>query len=157
MPNQSASGPSRSQNMVRPTEPEDWEPYRTVISDLYERLKLRDVMKEMERVYSFKATEKQYKTQIKKWNLDTKYTKGSEYLAMIKTKRRREREDPPKDTRFILRESVEDLVYETPSPTLSSHEDEGGPSEVVEQPMESLSPMSEFLAGASYSQPFMEE
>lgn len=47
--------------------------------------------------------EKQYKTQIKKWSLDTKYTKGSEYLAMIKTKRRRERGNPPKDTVFTLR------------------------------------------------------
>ena len=47
-------------------------------------------------------SEKQYKTQIKKWNLDTKYTKRSEYLAMIRIKRRREREDPTKKTRFIL-------------------------------------------------------
>ena len=52
--------------------------------------------------------EKQYKTQIKKWNLDTKYIKGSEYLAMIKTKRRREREDPPKDTLFTLRGRIVD-------------------------------------------------
>lgn len=49
------------------------------------------------------VSEKQYKTQIKKWNLDTKYTKASEYMAMIKTKRRRENENPPKQTRFILR------------------------------------------------------
>jgi len=35
--------------------------------------------------------------------LDTKYTKASEYMAMIKTKRRRENENPPKQTRFILR------------------------------------------------------
>jgi hypothetical protein len=49
------------------------------------------------------AREKQYKTQIKRWSLDTKYTKGPEYLAMIKTKRRRERGNPPKDTEFTLR------------------------------------------------------
>ncbi len=54
------------------------------------------------------CSEKQYKTQIKKWNLDTKYIKGSEYLAMIKTKRRREREDPPKDTLFTLRGRIVD-------------------------------------------------
>lgn len=45
---------------------------------------------------------KQYKTQLKKWSLDTKYTKSSEYMAMIKTKRRRERENPPKQTQFFL-------------------------------------------------------
>lgn len=66
-------------------------------------MKLKDVMNEMHSRHNFKATEKQYKTQIKKWNLDTKYTKASEYMAMIKTKRRRENENPPKQTRFILR------------------------------------------------------
>jgi len=48
-------------------------------------------------------SEKQYKTQLKKWNFDTKYVKASEYMAMIKLKRERERGNPPKDTRFILR------------------------------------------------------
>lgn len=48
-------------------------------------------------------SEKQYKTQLKKWNFDTKYIKASEYMAMIKMKRERERGNPPKDTRFILR------------------------------------------------------
>ncbi|KAK1774418.1 Clr5 domain-containing protein [Copromyces sp. CBS 386.78] len=87
----------------RPTRPEDWEPYRDLIAHLYTTMKLKDVMNEMHSRHNFKATEKQYKTQIKKWNLDTKYTKASEYMAMIKTKRRRENENPPKQTRFILR------------------------------------------------------
>ncbi|KAJ9161887.1 hypothetical protein NKR19_g1793 [Coniochaeta hoffmannii] len=62
----------------------------------------------MERSYGFKATEKQYKTQIKKWAFDTKYVKSSEYLAMIKLKRRRERGHPPKDTQFSLRGRIID-------------------------------------------------
>ncbi|KAK3502969.1 Clr5 domain-containing protein [Neurospora crassa] len=89
--------------VFRPTRPEDWEPYRDLIAHLYTTMKLKDVMNEMHTRHNFKATEKQYKTQIKKWNLDTKYTKASEYMAMIKTKRRRENENPPKQTRFILR------------------------------------------------------
>ncbi|RKU48907.1 hypothetical protein DL546_008856 [Coniochaeta pulveracea] len=97
-----ATTPGRAR-MVRPASSSDWEPYREVISQLYEEIRLKDVIIEMERSYNFKATEKQYKTQIKKWSLDTKYTKGSEYLAMIKTKRRRERGNPPKDTVFTLR------------------------------------------------------
>ncbi|KAK3379243.1 Clr5 domain-containing protein [Lasiosphaeria ovina] len=89
--------------MFRPTKPEDWEPYRDLIAHLYNEMKLKDVMTEMQVVHRFKATEKQYKTQLKKWNLDTKYIKASEYMAMIKTKRLREAENPPKQTRFILR------------------------------------------------------
>ncbi|KAH8894248.1 hypothetical protein GQ53DRAFT_744989 [Thozetella sp. PMI_491] len=157
--------------MFRPTRPEDWEAYRDAITHLYSSMKLKDVMKEMENQHYFKATEKQYKTQIKKWNLDTKYIKGSEYLAMIKTKRRREREDPPKDTLFTLRgrivdpkdivrfekraikkgsitaddsledqASVEDLYWETPSPSSSFV----ASSSMAGQD-ESLSPMSELL------------
>jgi len=78
--------------------------------------------------------EKQYKTQIKKWCLDTKYIKSSEYLAMIKLKRRRERENPPKETSFTLRGRLIDprdvVRFEkraikkgliTPSGSLSGH------------------------------------
>jgi len=132
--------------MFRPTKPEDWEPYRAMIAHLYNTMKLKDVMTEMEVQYSFKATEKQYKTQLKKWNLDTKYTRSGEYTAMIAIQRRREREN--KQTRFSLRgrpvdprditrfekraqkkgllkdnedptyteEDVEDLYYDTPPP-----------------------------------------
>jgi hypothetical protein len=53
-------------------------------------------------------SEKQYKTQIKKWNLDTKYIKGSEYMFMIKTLRERQAAHPGKETRFILRGRVVD-------------------------------------------------
>jgi len=45
---------------------------------------------------------------LKKWNLDTKYIKGSEYMFMIKTMRERQAESPPKETRFILRGRVVD-------------------------------------------------
>ncbi|KAK3938805.1 Clr5 domain-containing protein [Diplogelasinospora grovesii] len=99
----SAGGSSDAPQMFRPSKPEDWEPYRDVIAHLYTTMKLKDVMVEMQTRHQFKATEKQYKTQLKKWSLDTKYTKASEYMAMIQTKRRRENENPPKQTRFILR------------------------------------------------------
>ncbi len=52
--------------------------------------------------------EKQYKTQLKKWNLDTKYIKASEYMLMIKTMRERAAQNPPKETRFVLRGRVVD-------------------------------------------------
>ena len=42
--------------MFRPSRPEDWEGYRDVITDLYGSKKLKDVMKDMERHYYFKAT-----------------------------------------------------------------------------------------------------
>ncbi|KAK4187122.1 hypothetical protein QBC35DRAFT_474863 [Podospora australis] len=89
--------------MFRPSRAEDWEPYRDVIAHMYNTMKLKDVMTEMEVNYHFKATEKQYKTQLKKWNLDTKYIKAWEYMAMIQIMREREAQNPPKQTRFILR------------------------------------------------------
>ncbi|KAK3905674.1 hypothetical protein C8A05DRAFT_30487 [Staphylotrichum tortipilum] len=94
----------------RPAKPEDWEPYHDIIAHLYNtmNLKLKDVMAEMEQTYGFKATEKQYKTQLKKWSLDTKYIKASEYLFMIKTMRERAAQNPPKETQFILRGRVVD-------------------------------------------------
>lgn len=48
------------------------------------------------------------KTQIKKWKFDTKYIKASEYIAMIQIKRARERENPPRQTQFVLRGRVVD-------------------------------------------------
>jgi hypothetical protein len=57
---------------------------------------------------SNESSEKQYKTQLKKWNLDTKYIKASEYMFMIKTMRERQAENPPKETRFMLRGRVVD-------------------------------------------------
>lgn len=116
--------------VFRPSKPADWEPYRDAIAHYYitMNMKLKDVMPEMETTYFFKATsaalsvprsvfwklthivfsEKQYKTQIKKWNLDTKYIKSSEYMFMIKTMRERKAQDPTKETRFILRGRVVD-------------------------------------------------
>jgi hypothetical protein len=52
------------------------------------------------------CSEKQHKTQQKKWNLDNKYIKAFEYMFMIKTMRERQAETPPKETRFILRGRV---------------------------------------------------
>ncbi|KAK0743411.1 Clr5 domain-containing protein [Schizothecium vesticola] len=136
----------RYSKMFRPSKSQDWEPYREIIAALYEIMKLKDVMLEMQLSHGFKATEKQYKTQLKKWNLDTKYIKASEYLAMVKIKREREAANPSKQTQFVLRgrlvenkditrfekraskkgtlqldededdEPVEDLRYETPPP-----------------------------------------
>ncbi|KAL8404630.1 hypothetical protein RB594_009475 [Gaeumannomyces avenae] len=87
----------------RPSRTEDWEPYRAVIEALYKEKKLKDVMDTMETSYSFKATTRQYKIKIKEWGLDDKYIKTSEYLGILKVKRRREREDPNRDTMFWLR------------------------------------------------------
>ncbi|KAK1831135.1 Clr5 domain-containing protein [Podospora conica] len=92
--------------MFRPSKSQDWEPYRETIALLYETMKLKDVMLEMQLSHGFKATEKQYKTQLKKWNLDTKYIKASEYLAMVRIKREREASNPSKQTQFILRGRV---------------------------------------------------
>ncbi|EHA56897.1 hypothetical protein MGG_06790 [Pyricularia oryzae 70-15] len=92
-----------SVNYVRPTRPEDWEPYRGIIEELYKTQKLKDVMDTMERVYFFKATTRQYKTKIKEWGLDDKYIKTNEYIGILKEKRRLERDDPGRSYEFYLR------------------------------------------------------
>lgn len=45
----------------------------------------------------------QYKKQLGKWGLDNKRVKDSEYQAMLKKKRKREQEDPQKESAFRLR------------------------------------------------------
>jgi len=49
---------------------------------------------------------KQYKTRIKRWGLDKKYVKSHEYFALLKKKRKREEEDPSKETGFSLRGKI---------------------------------------------------
>lgn len=41
---------------VRPENHEDWEPYKEIIAQLYTEVRLKDVMREMQRSYGFKAT-----------------------------------------------------------------------------------------------------
>jgi len=51
--------PQQSQaTMIRPTKPEDWEPYREIIAEMYNTLnmRLKDVMTQMQIAYNFKAT-----------------------------------------------------------------------------------------------------
>ncbi|KAK2066921.1 hypothetical protein P8C59_000699 [Phyllachora maydis] len=181
----SSSSSRATASTIRPQKSEDWEPYRDAITQLYGSSRLKEVMADMQAMYGFKATEKQYKTQIKKWNLDTKYTKASEYVAMIKTQKRRERENPGKQTRFTLRGRpidprdiarfekramkkggvnfeeaeegggyIEDLEYETPSPTASvASLDAQSPSTYVHSPSEGLSPKSHLFSYAPYPPP----
>lgn len=53
-PSSSASGSGLQ--TVRPSNPDDWEPYKEIIAQLYTEIKLKDVMSEMQRSYGFKAT-----------------------------------------------------------------------------------------------------
>jgi hypothetical protein len=51
-----SSSTATSSQIVRPSNSDDWEPYKDVIAQLYTEVKLKDVMREMERSYGFKAT-----------------------------------------------------------------------------------------------------
>jgi hypothetical protein len=59
-----------------------WEQYREAITELYATKTLRDVSQHMARVYSFHATEQQYKRQIARWDIG-KNVKGSEMKAIV--------------------------------------------------------------------------
>lgn len=47
-------------------------------------------------------SEKLYKTKFRKWGVDSKHIKSSEYMAMIKKKRKREQYEPGRVTKFQL-------------------------------------------------------
>ncbi|MCJ1271319.1 hypothetical protein MMC22_011219 [Lobaria immixta] len=87
----------------RPQSTQDWENQKAKIVDLYESNELKDTMKVMEEQHGFKATLNQYKKQLGKWGLDNKRIKDFEYQAMLKKKRKREQEDPLKESAFRLR------------------------------------------------------
>ncbi|KAI1076619.1 hypothetical protein F5B20DRAFT_313740 [Whalleya microplaca] len=90
-------------SFFRPKHAEDWEEWREIISELYKTMELKVVMREMEEVHRFKATEKQYKIKLTAWGLDKKYIRPQEYLAMVKKKRKRETGQHSKATQFKLR------------------------------------------------------
>ncbi|KAF2759648.1 hypothetical protein EJ05DRAFT_305570 [Pseudovirgaria hyperparasitica] len=80
----------------------DWNSHRAEIEQLYAQQELRTVMTYMEDTYAFHATEKQWKSQLRKWGMK-KRTGGSDYKAMLKKRRERERERPGIRTEFFLR------------------------------------------------------
>ena len=103
--------------LSRPKCAQDWEDRKDVIMELYEIKTLKETMKIMEEEHLFLATyvpttcsfllltlysEKQYKTQLQKWDIDHKRIKPTEYKAMIRKKRQRE-EDGHTDVKFKLR------------------------------------------------------
>ncbi|KAK0621870.1 Clr5 domain-containing protein [Bombardia bombarda] len=71
---------------------DDWETHRPTITRLYldEHKTLREVKKHMETHHFFFATEKMYKTRIKKWSLD-KNNKMAEVVHMVRLKAQRDK------------------------------------------------------------------
>ncbi|CAK7236101.1 hypothetical protein SBRCBS47491_009522 [Sporothrix bragantina] len=69
--------------MFRPEKPEDWELYRAVITSLYEKHTLTEVIEHMKELHFFYATPKQYKTKFREWGLTTKYVRDFEYEELL--------------------------------------------------------------------------
>ncbi|KAF2870693.1 hypothetical protein BDV95DRAFT_66032 [Massariosphaeria phaeospora] len=80
----------------------DWENNKATITKLWSSNKLQDVMRIMRDEYGFQATVKQYKTQFRKWGIDTKRIEAPEYKAILRKKRKREQEEWAKSTQFEL-------------------------------------------------------
>ncbi|KAK3323316.1 hypothetical protein B0T19DRAFT_201450 [Cercophora scortea] len=70
---------------------DDWEGHRATVTRLYldDQKTLKEVKKYMEETHLFFATEKMYKTRIKKWALD-KNNKMAEVAYMVRLKRQRD-------------------------------------------------------------------
>ncbi|KAK3167260.1 hypothetical protein OEA41_010386 [Lepraria neglecta] len=60
----------------------DWNKHRALITKLYAKRTLPEVMKFMESEYDFRATVKMYKMRIKQWGLDKKNNKENEMRAI---------------------------------------------------------------------------
>ncbi|KAF9879575.1 hypothetical protein CkaCkLH20_03118 [Colletotrichum karsti] len=80
-----------------------WTIHREIITRLYrdENKSLKEVKKIMEGEYFFYATDRMYKTRIKRWGLDKKF-KEAEVLAILQLKRERDRLG--KKSRFAIRD-----------------------------------------------------
>ncbi|MCJ1460721.1 hypothetical protein MMC28_011103 [Mycoblastus sanguinarius] len=87
----------------RPQCSQDWEDRKAAIEELYTSKPLKDTMRVMEKDHLFKATESQYKKQLRKWGLDHKRIKGPEYKAIIRKQRSREQQGLGDKSRFVLR------------------------------------------------------
>lgn len=102
---------------------QEWDRRRPMIYLLYfvEDLPLHEVMRRMDIEHNFQATyvsceklvflerrthgfhrRKQYQTKISQWKIDKK-VKDCEMKAMIRKKREREAENPPKESTFLVR------------------------------------------------------
>ncbi|KAI8230568.1 hypothetical protein K4K55_006549 [Colletotrichum sp. SAR 10_96] len=79
-----------------------WTCHRGIITRLYrdENKTLKEVKQIMEETYYFHATERMFKTRIKRWGLDKKF-KEAEVLAMLQVKNKRDAAG--KKTRFTVR------------------------------------------------------
>ncbi|KAH8726580.1 ankyrin repeat-containing domain protein [Phaeosphaeriaceae sp. PMI808] len=87
----------------RPRCQQDWEAKRTIIIQLYwnENKDLPEVMNVMKEQHGFLATERQYKSQFKRWKLGKNF-KTAEAMWMVQTQERR-LEEGGKRTVFKLR------------------------------------------------------
>ncbi|KAL2057518.1 hypothetical protein ABVK25_001902 [Lepraria finkii] len=67
----------------------DWNEHRALITKLYAKQTLPEVMKFMEINYDFRATVKMYKMRIKQWGLDKKNNKENEMRAIVHKNKQR--------------------------------------------------------------------
>ncbi|KAK3178570.1 hypothetical protein OEA41_000707 [Lepraria neglecta] len=85
-------GPVLLSKPRKPVSSKDWEEQRENFTRLYaiENHSLRVTMVEMRRLYSFEATERQYKRRIAQWHLDKKI-KDDEMRIMLRKRKQRKR------------------------------------------------------------------
>ena len=61
---------------------QEWETYRDIIKDLYNRLPLKEVIAYMSEQYNFYATARMYKTRLSQWGLN-KYVKNRDMQNLV--------------------------------------------------------------------------
>ncbi|KAL8917257.1 MAG: hypothetical protein Q9208_008033 [Pyrenodesmia sp. 3 TL-2023] len=114
-----------------PTSSDEWEQYRRTIQRLYvaENKSLPEVIDEVEQIFGFVATERQYKRRISEWRLD-KNVKDDEMRAIITLEAERiqhgkasifyvrdRRVDPQKIKRFARRKKLNQHICTDSAPS----------------------------------------
>jgi hypothetical protein len=90
----SAASRSANQRSMKSLSGQEWETYRDVIKDLYNRMPLKDVITYMSEQYHFTATARMYKTRLSQWGL-VKYTKNRDMISLVRKVQSSESSDVP--------------------------------------------------------------
>jgi hypothetical protein len=82
-PAENASGPSGStKRPIQSLSVQEWEFYRDIIKDLYNKMPLKEVIAYMSEQYNFIATARMYKTRLNQWGLN-KYMKNRDMQNLV--------------------------------------------------------------------------
>ncbi|MCJ1332690.1 retrotransposon-like protein 1 [Thelotrema lepadinum] len=103
--------PVLNRNRSARRRPEEWDRIKGPFVELWvnQNRSLRDTMQALETEFGFFTTRNQWNSMIKNWKINKK-AKGSEMQHIVKIQRRRQQENPPKQTVFRIRHKPQEAA-----------------------------------------------